>query len=261
MLKSISTKIIVYNEYTDDYTHYLIRAFINIKNLLNFIWIREISVIQSVTSARTILATFIFTKKARKEKEIKNIPLPTSHDELDHSFRRIPVVHETLVHTGVGGGDGMQLQRIIFQRQGHSVLFRSPYDGCTLALILEQPHPVCPPFEHQHQRILRYTRTAQRDVLPSLDDHLLHQRIHGICEHRDSLCSSHGERYRCDKNIRDRVELPTESRKANGAATYSRVYRSGIYPRQDNFNVERIKSGNRTGRSTTLQRIILLAFS
>lgn len=117
--------------------------------------------------------------------KIKRIPPPTSHDELDHSFRRIPIVHETLVHTAVGGSDGMQLQRIIFQRQGHSVLFCSPYDGCTSALILEQPHPVCPPLEHQHQRILRHARTAQRDVLPRFHDHLLHQRIRGICEHKD----------------------------------------------------------------------------
>jgi len=102
-----------------------------------------------------------YMKREREgEKAIKNIPPLTSHDEFDHGFRRIPVVHETLVRTAVGGGDGMQLQRIIFQRQGHSVLFCSPHDSRASALILEQPHPVCPPLEHQHQRILRHPRTA-----------------------------------------------------------------------------------------------------
>ena len=151
---------------------------------------------------------YTFEKKRERGKAIKNIPPLTSDDELDHSFRRIPVVHETLVHTAVGGGDGMQLQRIIFQRQRHSVLFCSPHDSRTSALILEQPHPVCPPLEHQHQWILRHSRTPQRDVLPRLHDDVFHQRIHGICEHRSFHYirrNIRSKRYRCDKNKRDVV--------------------------------------------------------
>lgn len=167
----------------------------------------NVSALFHPTGLVSVFAESIYLQKKRKRgKAIKNIPPLTSDDELDHSFRRISVVHETLVHTAVGGGDGMQLQRIIFQRQRHSVLFCSSHDSRASALILEQPHPVCPPLEHQHQRILRHSRTPQCDVLPRLHDDVFHQRIHGICEHRSFHYirrNIRSKRYRCDKNKRD----------------------------------------------------------
>jgi len=172
------------------------RSLFDPRSTLSRTFIDSRSEIEDIESSRDHLTPSSASSRLGEEKRDRL----TSHDELDHGVQRVAVVHDALVRATVGRRDGVQVQRVIFQRQGHSVA-KVPDDGRAAALVLEQPHPVRPPLQHQHQRVLRHPRAPQRHGLTRFHDHFLHQRVHGICEQETVVVSVPSRRARVRRGI------------------------------------------------------------